>query len=249
MKIIANSICKIGGRNYNQDFVAVSVNGTNACFVACDGLGSYVGSEVASMLCATKIIEVYNQISDIDPSRAATPEFLQTYIQNAHNYVVSYKESTPALRSSCTTVAAVVTDCNTTTIAHIGDTRVYYFKDKKLFFQTRDHSLARVAVDMGEIDLDAIRTHKDQNKLTRVLGSDYYVAPDTEIDVTPLKPGDAFLLCTDGFWEYVYDEEAEEDLMSSTTPIEWLSKMEKRLLARVGKNNDNYSAIVAMVVE
>ena len=60
---------------------------------------------------------------------------------------------------------------------------------------------------------------------------------------------DAFIICTDGFWEYVYEEEMEEDLASSATPEEALAKMEQRLLARVTKFNDNYSAIVAVIKE
>ena len=62
-----------------------------------------------------------------------------------------------------------------------------------------------------------------------------------------LTAGDAVILCTDGFWEYVYEEEMEADLLSSATPEEALNKMETRLLSRVGKFNDNYSAIVAKI--
>lgn len=248
MKILTASLCKQGGRDYNQDYVAQSVGDNGVCLVVCDGLGSYVGSEVASRLCATKVIDTYKQILEYDSERAYNPEFVQSYIQTAHNYVVDYKEQNPKIKSSCTTVACVVTDLKTTTISHIGDTRVYFFRDKKLAFQSKDHSLSQMAVEMGQIALRDIRSHKDQNKLTRVLGSDYYIAPDCDIDRKPLNPGDCFILCTDGFWEYVFEEEMESDLASSVTPGEALAKMETRLSARVGKFNDNYSAIVAMVV-
>ena len=146
-------------------------------------------------------------------------------------------------------ISCVATDYNTTVISHIGDTRVYLFTGGKLHFQTRDHSLSQISVELGKIPLRDIRSDKDQNKLTRVLGSDYYIPPDCDIYNTPLKPGDAFIICTDGFWEYVYEEEMEEDLASSATPEEALAKMEQRLLARVTKFNDNYSAIVAVIKE
>ena len=109
--------------------------------------------------------------------------------------------------------------------------------------------MSQMAVDMGQIALRDIRTHKDQNKLTRVLGNDYYIAPDCDIDNRPLKQGDAFILCTDGFWEYVFEEEMEADLQSSAGPEEALQKMEARLLSRVNGYNDNYSAVVMMVRE
>ncbi len=249
MKILTSAICKQGGREYNQDYLDQTVADDGACLVVCDGLGSYYGSEVASRICATNIIETYNRIKQIDAERAVRPEFCQSYVQTAHNRVVDEKEKNPKIKSSCTTVACVVTDFNTTVMSHIGDTRVYFFKGGKLHYQTKDHSLSQIAVEMGQIPLRDIRSHKDQNKLTRVLGSDYYIPPDCDIYKSPLLAGDAFILCTDGFWEYVYEEEMEQDLLSSVTPDEALAKMEQRLLARVTKYNDNYSAIVAMIRE
>ncbi len=249
MKLLTSTLCKQGGREYNQDFLDHTANADGACLVVCDGLGSYYGSEVASRICAMSIIENYKQIMQLDGERAVKPEYVQSYIQAAHNRVVDEKERNPKIKSSCTTVACVITDYKYTVIAHIGDTRVYFFKNGKHRFQTKDHSLSQIAVEMGQIPLRDIRSHKDQNKLTRVLGSDYYIPPDCDIYDTPLAPGDAFILCTDGFWEYVYEEEMEQDLAASSSPDEALIRMEQRLLARVTKFNDNYSAIVAMVTE
>jgi serine/threonine protein phosphatase PrpC len=134
-------------------------------------------------------------------------------------------------------------------VANIGDTRVYIFKKNKLAFQTTDHSLAQVAVERGEITLAEIRSHKDQNKLTRVLGSDYYIAPDVEVFEEPVEPGDSFLLCTDGFWEYVNEDEMEEDLAAETDPVKCIRRMEKRLKSRADKYNDNYTVLVAKISE
>ena len=250
MKIVLSDLCKQGGREYNQDFVANHANGMQACLVVCDGLGSYVGSEVASQLCATRIVNMYSRVLETSGARAFEPDYVRSYIHTAHSYVADFKEMHPEIRSSCTTVACVVTNGNRTVITHIGDTRVYVFRNNKLVYQTKDHSLSQVAVEMGQISLRDIRTHKDQNKLTRVLGNEYFTEPDCAVDEEPLHVGDSFIICTDGFWEYVYEEEMEADLASSKgNPQEALKKMEKRLLSRVTKFNDNYSAIVATVVE
>lgn len=249
MKIVTSSLCKQGGREYNQDYLDMAVEEDGACLVVCDGLGSYYGSEVASKTCANKVVENYKQIKKLDGARAVKPEFVQSYIQSAHNCVTDEKEKNPKIKSSCTTVACVVTDFSSTVMSHIGDTRIYFFKNKKLHYQTKDHSLAQIAVEMGQVSLRDIRTHKDQNKLTRVLGSDYYIPPDCDVYNSPLQVGDAFIICTDGFWEYVYEEEMEEDLALSATPEEVLSRLEARLLERVTKYNDNYTAIVALVTE
>ena len=248
MKIRVSTVCKIGGRDYNQDYFAHSVSDKAACFVVCDGLGSYVGSEVASRLCATRVVEDFEQVREIDPVRAVRRSFCEAYIENAHNHVVAHKERNPQIATSCTTVACAVTNGNTTTFAHIGDSRVYFFRNHKLIYQSKDHSLSQLAVEMGQIKLRDIRTHKDQNKLTRVLGSDYYAPADIETLKAPVGPGDSFILCTDGFWEYVFEEEMEAILASSANPQEALDKMETLLLGRISKFNDNYTAIVAMVV-
>ncbi|MCL2847509.1 MAG: protein phosphatase 2C domain-containing protein [Firmicutes bacterium] len=250
MKIQVSTFCKIGGREYNQDYLASSINEKASCFVVCDGLGSYYGSEVASQLCATHIINDFEKICAIDPNRAVQRTFVEAYIQNAHNNVVAHKQTNNEISTSCTTVALAVTNGNATTFAHIGDSRIYFFRNNKLEYQSKDHSLSQVAVDSGEITLQDIRTHKDQNKLTRVLGSDFISPADIEtLNSGEIQSGDSFILCTDGFWEYVFEEEMEEDLSNSYSPSEALEKMEQRLLKRIGKYNDNYTAIVAMVVE
>ncbi|MCL2861416.1 MAG: protein phosphatase 2C domain-containing protein [Firmicutes bacterium] len=250
MKILAASITRIGGRDYNQDYVlSTMMDEKGACFVCCDGLGSYVGSEVASRMCAEKVISDFEKIATLDSDRAIKKEFFESYIRESHENILSFKSQNPRISSSCTTIACVATNAKNSIIGHIGDSRVYFFKKNKLQHQTLDHSLSQVAVEQGQISLRDIRTHKDQNKLTRVLGSDYYIPPDFHEIKEPLEVGDAFILCTDGFWEYVYEDEMEHDLEISKLPSEALDRMELRLLSRVQRYNDNYSAIVVKVVE
>jgi serine/threonine protein phosphatase PrpC len=107
--------------------------------------------------------------------------------------------------------------------------------------------MAQAAVDSGKIKLSEVRNHKDQNKLTRVLGSDYYAEPDCQTFDNPLQSGDWFLVCTDGWWEYVFEEEMEGVLRISKSPQDALNRMEKRLLKRAPYNNDNFTAIAAQV--
>ena len=247
MKLSIASICKQGGRQYNQDFVASSVNGNCACLVVCDGLGSYVGSEVASSLCARKILESFAATRQ-NSNKFVNQSVVHDYIFDAHNFVVQYKEDKPKLISSCTTVATVFTNFDTTIFAHIGDSRVYYFSQGKLKFQTLDHSMAQAAVERGEISLNEIRTHKDQNKLTRVLGSDYFAEPDCQTLNQPLNSGDWLLICTDGWWEYVFEEEMEGVFRISKSPEDAINRMEKRLVRRAPYNNDNFTAVVAQVL-
>jgi serine/threonine protein phosphatase PrpC len=129
-------------------------------------------------------------------------------------------------------------------MAHIGDTRIYEIKNGKILYRSKDHSLAQIAVERGEITADQISTHKDQNKLLRVLGSDYFVDADISTDFFPLSCGDGFVVCTDGLWEYVKDKEFEELFENKSTSSVKLEKLKKLHDERAEFGCDNFSVAV-----
>ena len=124
---------------------------------------------------------------------------------------------------------------------HVGDSRLYHFRDGKLQKQTTDHSVSQMAVFMGEITTHEIRFHEDRNKVLRALGSDSCKAELSQ-QLRVEEGRDAFLLCTDGFWEYVYEDEMEKTLREADSPKDWIRAMEKILKTRVTAGNDNYTA-------
>ena len=98
----------------------------------------------------------------------------------------------------------------------------------------------QIAVLMGEVPQEGIRFHADRNRVLRALGSG-----NAKPDISPLmelKEDTAFLLCTDGFWEYVYEREMEETLKEAREPADWLEKMRGILEKRSPEGNDNFSA-------
>jgi len=103
-----------------------------------------------------------------------------------------------------------------------------------------------MAVLMGDITAEQIRFHEDRNRVLRALGGENAKAEVSEA----LKIGrgkTAFLLCTDGFWEYVYENEMEQTLRKARTPEEWLQSMERILKERVCGDNDNYTAAAVLI--
>ena len=124
---------------------------------------------------------------------------------------------------------------------HIGDSRLYHFSGGHLQSQTMDHSVSQMAVLMGEITPQEIRFHEDRNRVLRALGGDN-AKPDVSAPVILTGGNDAFLLCTDGFWEYVYEEEMEKTLQNAKTPQEWLKSMETILRTRTPADSDNFTA-------
>jgi PPM family protein phosphatase len=117
------------------------------------------------------------------------------------------------------------------------------FHEGRLQKQTSDHSVPQLLANAGEIDASDIRFHEDRNRLLRSIGSEDTFKPHLEQSPITLYSGDAFLLCTDGFWEYVFEAEMVEYLQQASSAATWLNTMELRLLARAPERNDNYSAI------
>lgn len=238
------TITKQGGRDYNQDYLGYKLGKNGGCFIVCDGLGAYKGSEDASRIAVETMLGFFRaEKNDIDA------ETIKKNIDKTHDKILDYKKKHPEIRSSCTTLSCVLIEGTDIAVSHIGDTRSYYFKDNKIVSYTIDHSVSQWAVETGEITREQIRFHEDRNKLLRVLGGERTPNPDVRENKGVLSSGDRFLICTDGFWEYVTEEEMEEDLAAAKDAGEWVNLMEQRVLKRAPKYNDNYSAIAVLVGE
>lgn len=130
--------------------------------------------------------------------------------------------------------------------AHVGDSRLYGFLNGSLILQTLDHSVAQMGVVLREITPDQIRFHEDRNRVLRALGQEGSLKVET--GKRHLEPGQwAFLLCSDGFWEYVLEKEMEGALAQAAGPEEWLSRMRGLMPGRVPPDNDNNSAAAVWV--
>lgn len=240
MKYITATITDKGGRAYNQDYVRIKTSAAGVCAVVCDGLGAYDGSDEAAKLCADSILTDY-----ADGSAVNNTDNLLGYVRKAHGRIVAYKDAHPETPFICTTVACAVADEAGVSVAHVGDSRVYVVRGGKPMLVTRDHSLARAAVDRGEIALHQIPSHKDQNKLTRVLGGESFMSPDCEM-LSPLAPGDGLILCTDGVWEHVFDADMER--LFAGDPTAAIDGFVRLIEARKSEYNDNYTAVVIKAV-
>ncbi|MDR0425885.1 MAG: serine/threonine-protein phosphatase [Clostridiales bacterium] len=235
-------ISKKGGRTYNQDCAAqMTVNGKTAV-VVCDGLGAYAGSDIAGEIAIDRVLKQLKK-DIIKGEDVLSPVALTKAVKAAHNAILKGKGFKGDFIEGCTTIALVVTDGKGAAIATLGDTRVYYFKNGKLGFQSRDHSLAQAAVDRGEIKREEIRYHSGQNKLTKVIGSDVFSPPDIHIISGPLSDGDLLMIASDGFWEYVFESEMAQAAGRGLDARTLVEGLETLLLGRVDGRNDNYTAV------
>ena len=230
------SYTDVGGRPENEDSTRQARMGEDRlCVAVADGLGGHGGGALASAAAADTICREWRG--------DASPESLKRLIQMGHEAVTAIQTPQCAMKS---TVVALEIDGGRAAWAHVGDSRLYHFTDGKLVFQTKDHSASQIAVYMGEITVDQIRFHEDRNRVLRALGQDE--VPVVEAKEVELPPGKhAFLLCSDGFWEYVLENEMAADLTAAADPLDWLARMRSRLIARVPADNDNNTAAAAWV--
>ena len=127
---------------------------------------------------------------------------------------------------------------------HIGDSRLYVFKNNGIVYQTVDHSVPQMLVMSGQIRQDELRQHPERNKLVRAMGT-VWNKPQYEIErIDPGGDYDAFLLCSDGFWEYIEEDMMCSLLTRSRSAKDWLEKMHAAVKVNgKGHNLDNNTAI------
>ena len=223
----------IGGRSKNEDSVTGLHAGSSMCFLVADGLGGHGDGDLASKAAIDTVHAAWN--GEISASE------WERLLALAHARIQQMQ--TPQ-RQMKTTLVGLLMDAERAVWAHVGDSRLYHFLDGRLIFQTQDHSASQIAVMLGEITPEQIRSSKDRATLIKALGQPG-AAPAAQIHAQLLEPGmHAFLLCTDGFWEYVLEEEMEQDLQTAHSAKQWLGKMRHRLQARAPADHDNNSAIV-----
>ena len=227
------SLSDRGGKQINDDTAAIFTAGNNVRVYVGDGLGGYAGGKQASEAAGKALKAAAAQgsmLTDAQLIQAAA---------DANRAVFDLQKKTQGKMK--TTLVFLSLEKDTARWMHVGDSRLYIFRNGKRIFQTADHSVSYMAVLMGEITIDQIRFHEDRNRVLRALGGEN-AKPELS-SLMKLEDGEyTFLMCTDGFWEYVKEEEMEQTLSASPNPEEWIRAMEKILLTRVDGNNDNYTA-------
>ena len=233
-KYIFSDYSHIGGRETNEDNFISLKNQDNYLFVVADGLGGHTCGHLASEIIIRTLEELfYRNPEEFD---------LENAVRLANEKIIHTQKQ---LRNNMqSTVTAVYINKSMTVCANVGDSRTYLFKNNRIIFQTTDHSAAQMAVALGEIKKEDIRSYEDRNVLTRAIG--YSV--EEKIDIRKFNNTDFenIILCTDGFWEYVLEDEMCKVQEQNNSPDVCISEMRKILMKRVSKRHDNNTAIMVM---
>jgi serine/threonine protein phosphatase PrpC len=246
MTLDAFSLTKAGEREVNEDSVVVAPGPSLSCYAVADGLGAHGGGDVASQTAIGTVEALAAQ--EWEDSVA----FLSRCFVEAQQAVLRKRIEHRHTMGMKTTLAALVVTPEFEAIwAHLGDTRLYHFPAKQpwKWTRTQDHSVPQALLSAGAIREKDIRFHQDRSKLLHALGmegEDLY----TTVCEAPvqLRPGDAFLLCSDGFWEWIAETQMLWLLAKTKTAEDWVLAMERHILSKGnGKGMDNYSAVALKV--
>jgi serine/threonine protein phosphatase PrpC len=236
----------LGGRATNEDAHRHLLAGQLACFAVSDGVGGEEGGEIASRLIVDTVIERFKILPSIDGKA------LRNHVDAAAAEVARRQESDPALAKMSATVAVLCLDCSAglTRWLHLGDTRIYQFREGQVFRMTKDHSAVQQLVDAGYCAPSQTRTHPLRSSLLGAVG----LAGEATVEVTEgssdMQVGDAFLICTDGFWEWINEAQMAAALAGTSTAQAWLDQMEllsAQNSASAPKPRDNYTAFAVRV--
>ncbi len=169
-------------------------------------------------------------------------KFLQDSMTRAHAALGSYANQFSMLETPRTTCVACVVQAGHAYWAHVGDSRLYLYRQGGLIGQTKDHSKVQYLVDQGLIGADDVANHPDRNRIFSCLGG----LVDPVIDLakrTPLRNGDVIVMCTDGLWSVLNKDEIATWL-TSTPILQTAPQMMREAERRGDPDGDNLSAII-----
>ena len=242
MKILVAKHTDVGGRENNEDYLLAGVYDGNYLFALADGLGGHGLGDIASKLACNSALKKLASAGEINNDALTNAfEFCQTEL-------IKKQQELHATGKMRTTLNLLCLDGQTAYWGHVGDSRTYYFENQTLIKRTFDHSVPQMLVAMGELPESQIRFHEDRNRLLKVLGVDEKPLSFELENPIPLKDNQQFLMCSDGFWEFITEEQILLCLEDSDTPQLWLDNMLE--LVRINSKNkvtDNITAIAVWI--
>jgi len=203
-------------RSNNQDSGYAGAN----LFVVADGMGGHAGGDVASAIAVKRIAEVDREFPSANDAEFA----LQQALLSANTMLAETVFEHSELTGMGTTVSGMLRVGDRVAIAHIGDSRIYRFRAGILEQITNDHTFVQRLVDSGRITPEEAAVHPRRSVLMRVLG-DVDASPEIDTTVMDTKPGDRWLICSDGLSSYVPEDKIAAVLATAPQAQEAAERM------------------------
>ncbi|MDQ3061202.1 MAG: protein phosphatase 2C domain-containing protein [Pseudomonadota bacterium] len=233
MKFSVFQLSRIGGREKNEDRMGYCYTRESGLFVLADGMGGHPEGEVAAQLALETVSALYQQ--EAKPVISDPAEFLTRALMAAHYQIIRYATGKGMLDTPRTTFVAAILQGTGASWVHCGDSRLYVVRDGQLLMRTRDHSYLEQQ-NAGVIKLD----HMNRNILFTCLGSP--IKPVFDTTSVTLMQGDKILLCSDGLWGTLSDEEIVQRLACKSV-AQAVPELVENALRAGGRHCDNVTVL------
>ena len=199
--------------------------------IVADGMGGYEGGQEAIRLAVETVRLVYQQADGGDPQST-----LIAALQSAHDNIQRYAVEHPQFTGMGTTCTALAIVEHNLYFAHIGDSRLYLIRAEQASRLTRDHSYVGRLVENGIVRSEDAESHPQRHILTAALGSGHDIIPDAPEHPIELHHGDLLILCTDGLWSVIGEQELSR-IAQAGSPAEACRNLVSAALQRGGPDN------------
>jgi len=239
LRVESAEVSLLGGREENQDRVSTAVAEHAALLVVVDGMGGHADGARAAQVTQQVITESFWHTPQplFDPLG-----FLHLALGRAHEEVVRLGAQLPLEQRPRATCAVCLVQQHATWWAHVGDSRIYHLRGGTLLTRSRDHSHVELLLREGLINAEQAHTHPMRNYVECCLGGDPILPEMSLARRRAVEPGDVLLVCTDGLWGVMKDEEIVTEMSSAGALRGKLQALAERAVKRAGNGSDNTSA-------
>ena len=233
---------QIGGRKVNQDRMGYSYTRDALLLVLADGMGGHLRGEVAATILMQTMSTMFQK--NATPYVKKPERFLEESFIEAHEAIHRYKTEHNLPDTPRTTAVVCLIQHNIATWAHCGDSRLYWLRRGQILGRTRDHSHIEHLIDRGLATPAERATHPDRNKLYNCVGASQL--PKVAVSrQASLQTGDVLMLCSDGLWSMLPDDDIVQRL-STQTIARAVPDMIAAATTIGGERSDNVTALAIM---
>jgi PPM family protein phosphatase len=244
MQVRLASATDAGARKGNEDALAHGQGPNGYYAVLADGAGGHSRGHEASHRAVEALVRVW-----LDPGVAFSDINFTQMVRLAHSELLHHQDSDRPEQRMHTTLVALWIEPSARFVlwTHVGDSRLYRVRQGRCELLTQDDSVVQQMVLAGVLTPEQSRNHPQKNHLLAALGIEGDIEPHTVARPIELMDGDAFLLCSDGWWDGFEPEDIGAALLRAIGPEDWLADMQAQIKARAAPRQDNLSAVAVWV--
>ena len=234
-KFITEFLSEAGTKAENNDYFGYVLLDNYAIWAVADGFDEEEGAKVAARIAVESATEYF----------MLRPRFNYDVIKEMMDYanlkVKEKQEETQKYSLMHTSLLIIISNYNSILYGNIGNTRFYHIRGGYIISQSRDDTIAQLLVDEEALNISDMRFHRQRNDLLQAIGDFGKIKPNIIKKPVELMEKDVFCLTTVGFWENIDEHDMENDLSRFEDKKQWLNSLEKRILASLRDNIENYT--------